>query len=204
MAADDAKLPEVILLGDSIRMNYQAAATSELEGKAKVWSPKDNCQHTFYVIENLERWLAEAGGEPNVIHINVGLHDMFLDGKTGKPRHSLETYDKNLRTIFARLDELSDARVIFALTTVVNEKDQANSEGYKRVVRRNTDIDIYNKKAREVAEELGIEVNDLNQFMKTTGPENILRPSDGIHLSPQGCELMGKEVARVISGYLPE
>lgn len=194
--------PMVVLLGDSIRMNYQAAATSALKGKAQVWSPKDNCRHTVNVIENLERWLAEAGGEPEIVHINVGLHDLFLDGKTGKPRYSLETYEKNLRTIFARLDELSDAKVIFALTTVVNEADQAKSEGYQRVVRRNRDVDAYNAKAREVAAELDIAVNDLNQFMKATGPEKILRPSDGIHLSPDGCELMGKEVARVISGHL--
>jgi len=201
-AAGDAKLPEVILLGDSIRMNYLAAATAALEGKAKVSSPKDNCGHTFNIIENLERWLAEAGVEPDLVHINVGLHDMFLDGKTGKPRHTLETYAENLRTIFTKLDELTDARVIFALTTVVNEEDQANSKGYKRVVRRNSDVDAYNAKAREIAKELGVEINDLNQFMETTGPEKILRASDGIHLSPEGCKLMGEEVARVVLAQL--
>ena len=41
-------------------------------------------------------------------------------------------------------------------------------------------------------------MNDLNRFMKKTGPEKILRSSDGIHLSPEGCEIMGIEVARVI------
>ncbi len=71
-------------------------------------------------------------------------------------------------------------------------------------MRRNSDMEIYNDKARDVAGELGIEVDDLNQFMLTTGPEKIVRPSDGIHLSPEGCELMGKEVARVISECLKE
>lgn len=195
-------LPSVILLGDSIRMNYQAAAGEALKGKADVWSPKDNCRHTFYMLENLERWLTDK--KPDVIHINVGLHDMFLDSKTGRPRHSIETYEKNLRAIFAKLDELMDAKVIFALTTAVNEKRQAESEGYKRVVRRNTDVDVYNAKAREVAKELGVAVNDLNAFMKKNGADKILRESDGIHLSPEGCELMGGQVARVILKQLAE
>ena len=197
-------LPLVILLGDSIRMNYQAATTAALDGKATVRAPKDNCGHTFFVLENVARWLQEAGGEPAVIHINVGLHDMFLDGKTDRPRHDLETYEKNLRAIFSKLDEFSDAKVIFALTTAVNEEDQANSKGYKRVVRRNSDIDAYNTKAREIAKELGIEVNDLNAFMKKNGAEKILRPSDGIHLSPEGCQVIGAEVARLIATHLPK
>lgn len=206
VAADKPKspqtLPSVVLLGDSIRMNYQAAAGKALEGKAVVWSPKDNCRHTAYMLENLERWL--DGKNPKVIHVNVGLHDMFLNTKTDKPRHTLATYEKNLRAIFAKIDELTDAKVIFALTTAVNEKHQAESKGYGRVVRRNTDIDVYNAKASAVAKELGIVVNDLNAFMKKTGPDKILRPSDGIHLSPEGCEILGGEVARVILKRLSE
>lgn len=182
-------------------MNYQAAVSDALKGKATVSAPKDNCKHTVYMLENLESWLT---GQENaqVIHLNVGLHDMFLESKTGKPRHTLEMYEKNLRAIFEKLDQLSDAAVIFALTTAVNEKQQAESEGYGRVVRRNEDIEIYNAKARAVAAEMGIQVNDLNRFMKEIGPEKILRPSDGIHLSPEGCDIMGSEVARVISEQL--
>ncbi len=83
---------------------------------------------------------------------------------------------------------------------MVDEKRQPES-GYGQVVRRNADIEIYNAKARAVAKESGITVNDLNAFMKKTGPEKILT-SDGVHLSPEGRELMGAEVARVISEHL--
>jgi len=123
---------------------------------------------------------------------------MYLDSKTGLPRHSLERYEMNLRAIFEKLDQVSDATVIFALTTVVNETQQAGSEGYGRVVRRNRDIEIYNATARVVAKEMGVQVNDLYRFMKEADPSIILRPSDGIHLSAEGCEIMGREVARVI------
>ena len=120
-------LPTVVLLGDSIRDNYQNAVGKALEGKANIWSPKDNCRHTAYMLENLDRWL-EGQENAQVIHVNVGLHDLYLNAKTGMPRHTLETYEKNLRAIFAKLDELSDAKVIFALTTVVDEKLQAESD----------------------------------------------------------------------------
>jgi len=202
-SAETDSLPAVILLGDSIRGNYQSAVKKELKGKAIVSAPKDNCSHTAFILENLDRWLSELG-TADVIHINAGLHDMYILEKTGKTRHTLETYEKNLRTIFKKLDELSDAKVIFALTTAVNENQQAESKGYGRVVRRNTDVNIFNATANTVAEEMGIPINDLNSYMKKVGPEKILKPSDGIHLSPAGSELMGAEVARVILDRLKE
>lgn len=195
--------PLVVLLGDSIRMNYQATVKSELEGRASVWSPKDNCAHTAYSLQNLDRWLKESGGEPAIVHINVGLHDMFLNAKTGKTRHTLETYDRNLRALFGRLQERTKAKLVFALTTAVMEDRQAVSKGYGRVVRRNEDVDRFNARACSIAEEMGVEINDLNAFMKRVGVPRILR-DDGIHLSPQGCSLLGREVAAQILARLPK
>lgn len=194
--AQEKSLPQVILLGDSIRMNYQGVVKEALKGKAEVWSPEDNCRHTAYYLENLDMWL--AGKSPDLIHFNVGLHDMFLDAKTGKTRHSLETYEANLRKIVAHLQEKTDAKLIFALTTVVDEDLQAKSKTYGRVVRHNTDVVAFNAVARKVAAEMGVTVDDLHSYMEKIGPEKILTPKDGIHLSPEGCETMGKEVARVI------
>ena len=191
--------PLVVLLGDSIRLNYQQVVKDELMDNTRVWSPKDNCRHTAFVIENLDRWLKEAKGQPSVIHINVGLHDMFLHAKTGKTRHTIAVYEKNLRAIFAKLKKDTKAQIIFALTTAVIEDRQAKSKGYHRVVRKNTDVDRFNARARKIATEIGIKVNDLNAFMKREGTPKILRESDGIHLSPEGCKLIGQEVARVIN-----
>lgn len=194
--------PLVILLGDSIRMNYQQVVKAELKDNARVWSPKDNCRHTAFVLENLDRWLGEAKGKPKVIHLNVGLHDMYLNAKTGKTRHTLAVYEKNLRAIFTKLQKDTNARIVFALTTAVIEERQAKSKGYRRVVRKNTDINRFNAQAREIAKEMNIELNDLNAFMQRTGSAKILRESDGIHLSPEGCQLIGREVARVIAKVL--
>ena len=193
-------LPAVILLGDSIRVNYQRTVTAELKDEATVWAPKENCKHTAFVLENLEEWI--SGKNASVVHINVGLHDMFLSSSTNKPRHSLEVYEANLRAIFAKLQELTDAKIIFALTTPVIESRQAASKGYKRVVRLEADVVKYNAKAAQIAHEAGIEINDLHALSTRVGTEDILRESDGIHLSKIGEEVIGKHVASTIKDAL--
>jgi lysophospholipase L1-like esterase len=172
----------------------------ELKGKATVWSPKENCRHTEFVLEQLETWV--KGRNASVVHINVGLHDMFLSSSTGQPRHSLGVYEANLRAIFSKLKELTDAKIIFALTTPVIESRQAASEGYKQVVRREADVVRYNARAAQIAKEAGVEVNDLHARSTRVGTEDILRESDGIHLSTVGEEVIGKHVASVIENAL--
>ena len=195
-----AEPPEVVLFGDSIRISYQATVLETLKGKAKVWAPKENCRHSAFLLEHLEGWL--EGRHPSVIHLNAGLHDMYIERKTGKTRYSLEAYEQNLRAIFKKIKTLSDAKVVFALTTPVNEEWQARSETYRRVVRRNVDVQRYNKKAREVAEHFGVVVNDLHGVITHAGPDKVLRPTDGIHLSPDGANLVGDAIAKVIQQQL--
>ncbi|NQV24239.1 MAG: c-type cytochrome [Rhodopirellula sp.] len=195
-------LPVVILLGDSIRMNYQQTVVAELKGKATVWAPRENCKHTAFVLEQLEKWV--KGRNASVVHINVGLHDMFLDAKSGQPRHSLDVYSKNLRAIFAKLKTLTDARIVFALTTPVDEGRQAASETYGRVVRHEANVVRYNARAAQVARQAGIQINDLQAVTLKAGPKTILRESDGIHLSKFGEETIGRHVAKVIERTLSD
>ena len=195
-------LPVVILLGDSIRMNYQQTVVAELTGKATVLAPKENCRHTKFVLENLEKWI--KGRNASLVHINVGLHDMFLGSATGQPRHSLEVYEANLRAVFVKLKELTDAKIVFALTTPVIEARQAASEGYKRVVRREADVVRYNARAAQIAHESGIQVNDVYRLSSLVGTGDVLRESDGIHLSKVGEEVIGKHVASVIADTLSD
>ena len=194
-------LPLVILLGDSIRINYQDTVRAELKGKAEVWSPKDNCAHTLYTLQNLEKWL--AGRRPSVVHINAGLHDLFLNAKTDQPRHSLELYSANLRKIFARLKKLTDAKIVFALTTPVDEERQASSKTYKRVVRRNPDIVQYNQRAAEIAKECGATVDDVHAPAVEAGIENVIC-DDGVHLTAKGKEVVGKQVAGSVLSAIME
>ena len=192
-------LPVVILLGDSIRINYQKTVKAKLEGIATVWSPKENCAHTFFTLENLEKWV--KGRDAAVVHINVGLHDLFLNAKTGRPRHDLDTYSANLRAIFAKLNTLTDAKIIFALTTPVVEERQASSKTYGRVVRHNSQIVEYNRAAAEIAKECGARLDDLHTVAVKAGVEEMIR-EDGVHLSKKGIARIGEQVAACIRSSL--
>ena len=192
-------LPVVVLLGDSIRMNYQKTVAAELRGKATVWSPKENGAHSLFTLQNLEKWVKDRNAA--VVHINVGLHDLFLNSKTGQPRHSLEGYSNNLRKIFEKLKELTDAKIIFALTTPVVEQRQASSKTYKRVVRRNPDIVRYNRKAVEIAQELGVRIDDVHAVAMEAGVEHVIT-GDGVHLSKMGIAVIGKQVANSVLSAL--
>lgn len=199
--AQEAKdrLPVVILLGDSIRINYQGTVKSELEGKATVWLPEENCAHSLYALQNLEKWV--KGRNASIVHINVGLHDLFLSSKTGRPRHNIEVYSENLRKIFTRLKELTDAQIIFALTTPVDEQRQASSATYKRVVRRNPDIVKYNQRAVEIAKGFSIRIDDIHTVALKAGVQNVIR-DDGVHLTKKGAEIVGKQVALCVLSAL--
>ena len=192
LAADGA-LPEVILFGDSIRASYQAAVRERLAGNARVWSPEENGGHTANTLKNLDKWL--EGRDPAVIHINCGLHDMWLlDADTR--RHSAEVYAATMRKVLERLRAKAGVKIILALTTPVDEAYQASS-AYGRVVRYEADIPIYNQAAAGVARDLGIAVDDLYTPLHRAGVKSVLG-QDGVHLSKKGVGIAADTVAACI------
>ncbi len=192
-------LPRVVLIGDSIRMGYQAVVKKALEGKAQIWAPEDNCRYAAYTLEHLDEWVSSR--RPDVVHLNVGLHDMYLMENTGLPRTSLEDYAKNLRKIFERIRRETSAVLIFALTTPVHEQWQEVSEGYGRVVRREADVARYNRLARQLATEFSLPVNDLSRVVSAVGKEKLMT-KDGVHFNPKGNDRLGNAVAAQIRDAL--
>ena len=49
-----AKLPRVLLLGDSIRMTYQPHVARWLEGRAQVVGPAHNCPYGLFALPLLD------------------------------------------------------------------------------------------------------------------------------------------------------
>jgi len=64
----------VVLIGDSIRMGYQAVVQRELEGIAQVSGPEQNGGTSGHVLANLEAWVLAQGPAPDVVHLTCGLH----------------------------------------------------------------------------------------------------------------------------------
>src|SRR5476651_196349 len=107
--ADEAGLPRVFLIGDSISMGYTVPVRELLKGKANVHRPLTNGGPTPNGLAHLDQWLGT--GKWDVIHFNWGLHDLkWCDDKgtitevgVGHQQVPVEDYEKNLRTLVARL-----------------------------------------------------------------------------------------------------
>src|SRR5690242_19927704 len=117
---DEAGLPRVLLIGDSISIGYTIPVRELLKGKANVHRILTNGADTKNGLEHLAEWLGT--GKWDVIHFNWGLHDLKVD-PDGSRQVPLEQYQQNLRELVSRLNR-TGARLIFATTTPVPESSK--------------------------------------------------------------------------------
>jgi len=188
-------MPDVVLIGDSIRMGYEATVRAQLPN-LNIYSPEKNGGDSNNVRNNLEEWAINQNAR--IIHINCGLHDLKKDFETATPQVALETYQDNVKHILTRLQNETDATLIWALTTPVNEKWHHERKGFDRF---ESDVVSYNNAVQEICEDLKIHVNDLYSVVQNAGRDSILKP-DGVHFEEKGCDLLGKAVAEFIQSKL--
>lgn len=188
-------MPDVVLIGDSIRMGYEATVRAQLPN-LDIWSPEQNGGDSSRIRENLNAW-AKAHS-PQIIHINCGLHDLKKDFETGTAQIPLETYRDNVAHILTHLQNETEATLIWALTTPVNEKWHHERKGFDRF---EADVLSYNQVAQEICASLKILVNDLYTVINTAGRDTLIKP-DGVHFNETGCDLLGKAVAKTIQSQI--
>jgi hypothetical protein len=199
---DDATLPRVLLIGDSISIGYTRPVIELLKGKAEVHRIRGNAGHTGMGLAGLPKWLDPKKGRWDVIHFNWGLWDLCYrnpESKTqgrrdkvhGKLTHTPDQYRENLQKIVAILKK-TDAKLIWASTTPVPEGEAGRKVG---------DDVIYNRVAAEVMKEHSIPINDLHALMTphmktmTTAPGNV-------HFTEEGSQLLAEKVAAAIEQTL--
>ncbi|MSU51167.1 MAG: SGNH/GDSL hydrolase family protein [Opitutus sp.] len=190
-------LPRVLLLGDSISIAYHLAVRGQLQGRANVHRPAENCADSAHGIKSLDSWL--GAGKWDVIHFNFGLHDVkYLDAAgqyvrpdKGKQVASPAVYEANLRTIVARLRK-TGAKLIFATTTPVPAQSRGRVEN---------DEVRYNAVAVRVMRELGVAVDDLHAFVKPRQAQ-LQRPSN-VHFTDEGSARLAEVVVASIAPVLP-
>ncbi len=76
---DDPKLPRVLVVGDSISMNYHEAAKSALKGIANYYRVEGNAGPSDRGVSCVELWLGDypqPGLKWDLIQFNHGLHDL--------------------------------------------------------------------------------------------------------------------------------
>lgn len=190
---------KIILLGDSIRMGYQPFLVGYLKDRADVWAPEENCEDSACIIRNKEKWF--AGKSPDIIYINCGLHDIYLD-KGETCRRSVDDYGANLEAILNWIHgQYAHASMIVATTTPVIESRQITSPTYLRLVRKNSDVVCYNKRMTKIAAARGFKVDDLHGVLSKESIENMLI-EDGIHLNAKAADLLGRHIADTITNHI--
>jgi len=182
----------VLIIGDSISIGYTLPLRAALDGIANVHRPPTNCAHTWKGLESIDRWLGE--GKWDLIHFNWGLHDLkYVDeeGKLalppkGKQVSTISEYSANLEKLVQRLNE-TGATLIWRPTTPVPEGAQG---------RVPADLAKYNVAAWEVIQRHGIEVDDMNSFIRDHNVPHV-RP-DNVHFSKDSSALLAGNTAELI------
>ena len=182
-------MKKVLLLGDSIRLSYQALVGEKLGSRAEVVGPADNCRFTKYTLWYVNLWVDELG-KPDIIHWNNGLWDVYRHNILAGIFTPLDEYLCELKRILTELRK-TDAKIMWASTTPVNPNHQFC---------RNPDIDLYNKAAEEFMKAENIEINDLNNLVKEK--IQLFICEDNIHLTDQGKEVCAEAVAAAMNKYL--
>ena len=188
-------MKNILLLGDSIRYGapgspgYGKIVKEKLEGKANVFAPDDNCRFVQYTLRYLYNWardLEDVKEKIDVIHWNNGLWDVLrLNGD--EPLTPVDMYVHFLKRVYNMLTKLfPNAKIVFALTTPVQE-DMANPT----FMRYNSDIEEYNKAAKEFMDSVGVCVNDFYSVIKPYGKDVH---SDWVHFNERGCEILADAV----------
>ncbi|MEM9158428.1 MAG: SGNH/GDSL hydrolase family protein [Verrucomicrobiota bacterium] len=195
-------LPNVLIYGDSISIAYTDTVRKELEGKANVyrlWCNGGDSSSFVGKVDKMETVMREPGLKGgwdfdwDVIHFNVGLHDLKyvlkgqLNREEGAQVSSITAYKENLRGIIKYLrSHYGQAKLIFGTTTPVPEGAAGRDAG---------DSVKYNKAALEVISEFPeIMVNDLYALSKPHQKEWWTKPGN-VHFAKAGYEAQGKAVA---------
>jgi hypothetical protein len=185
--ANNARLPRVLLIGDSIAVGYHPVVTTLLGHKAGVdlWATSRGVTDPSF-FQELEYILSQPYCYA-AIHFNNGLHRTDLSDRV---------YQEGLAEFVKQLGRLAGrAGLIWASSTPVTsgtEGIEPHPELNPRVVRRN-------RIAARMMEREHIPVNDL--YGLVFGRPG-LGSGDGYHFSDQGRQLQGRTIAALLSDAL--
>ena len=182
-------MKQIILLGDSVRMQYQKAVGEKLADIAEVSGPEENGRWSGYTLNSLRFWLPNLP-VPDLVQWNAGLWDMGDDYQEGRHFYPLDLYEETCHRIcriLRKVTEKPDLPIVIATTTPTMHGDHG-------------DILLYNDVLRKVAAEENAAVNDLYAVVSPAREEMI--GEDHIHLSPAGVEAVAAQTAAVLRGLL--
>jgi pimeloyl-ACP methyl ester carboxylesterase len=198
---DDPKLPRVLVIGDSISMNYHDAAKQALAGVANYHRIEGNGFSVIHGVNNAELWLGnyhEKGLHWDVIFFNHGLHDLkqSYDAATdtfGPYAVSLEAYKANLEKLIGILKKTGATLVWTSTTPIPND----NKSQYAR---RKGAAHTFNAAAMEVMQRHPeIIINDLYQVVHDSPVYDNWRKGLDVHFyTEEERKLLAEAVASAV------
>jgi lysophospholipase L1-like esterase len=207
-----ARLPKVLLFGDSISGGYGEAVIQLLAGKAAVtklgsvagyrikdqplWQGRPAGYLNFGSalqcssdLDRFEKHLAET--KYDCIHFNFGLNDIFR-GRNGRWYNPPEQYAEHLEKIVGLLKN-NGAKTIWANTTPIPDHDPDRPAG---------DDLIYNAAAEKVMQKHGIPINDLHGLITRWESYAEWKKGNNVHFSRAVYSMLAEQVAGKITGEL--
>ena len=180
----DPRLPNVLLLGDSITRGYYEPGEDLLTGKANVYLFATSAAGGGdMLLEQIRAYARMAGIRFATVHLNNGMH-----GRTYSEVEYRAGYPKFLATVKRQWPA---ARCIVATTTPVS-KDNDDSPANARIVERN-------EIANEDAAKAGCRIDDQHALMS----QHQDLHDGNIHYTAAGARVQAEQVAALILRGLP-
>ena len=191
--------PRALLLGDSICNSpgysfgsggYAPLVAARLRDRGIA---VDNYRASGWSTRHFLKLLkaGELPGGADLIHFNVGLHDIARQDDESECAVPRDEYARNLRAIVELLRGGPPVELVWASTTPVLD-DRHRRE--KRFIRRDADVRDYNRAAATVMQELHVAEHDLYQALTEADVQEAIGP-DGVHPTEAGRELLAAAVS---------
>ena len=199
-AGDDPKLPRLLVIGDSISMNFGPSATDALKGIVNYHRNEGNSYSSNHGAQYADYWIGnytEKGYQWDIIHFNHGMHDLKQSGPGAAYATPLETYKANLRKEIAILKK-TGAKLVFCTTTPVHQ-----SSGGKYGRQKGAEV-AFNKAAMEMMKEYPeIQINDLCKVVKDSSVFDECRKGWDVHYyKAEEQNILGLAVANAVKKAL--
>ncbi len=190
-------MKNILLLGDSIRLGYDAYVKDSIQKIANVYYPSENCMFAAYILRFLHCWKDSLGIDTlDAVHWNAGHWDtvrIYGDDPLTRP----DVYADYIERIINRIAFLfPGAKIIFATSTPVIEDGFIKEFEY----RANADVELYNRIAAEVCRRHGVAVNDLYGLLRGKG--DALHSDQTHYYTADATELIGRQVSEMLCEQL--
>ncbi|MBT7957954.1 MAG: SGNH/GDSL hydrolase family protein [Akkermansiaceae bacterium] len=198
--SEDPKLPRLLVIGDSISMNYGNAAKEALKGVVNYHRNEGNSFSSNYGTQYADYWLGnytQKGFQWDVIHFNHGLHDLKQSGPGAPYATPLEKYKAYLRTEIEILKK-TGATLVFCTTTPV-----PNNSGGAYGRQKGAEV-AFNKAALEVMKDYpDIQINNLCKVVNDSPVFDKFKTGSDVHYyKEEEQKVLGNAVANAVKKAL--